>query len=159
MTSALGVAAAMGFAPGDGETVGHVRREAEAPRGWLGGLGLVLAFLTLGLAVHGGHTTALQVARRRERELAVRRALGASDGRIVRHVLAGAAGTALGGSAVAVFLGALFVALLRKVIGGVPPLGPEAYLGVVVLLMGAGLVASAQAAREAVRVEPGLAME
>jgi ABC-type antimicrobial peptide transport system permease subunit len=126
---------------------------------WLGWLGLVLAALTLALAVHGGHTTALQIARRRVRELAVRRALGATDGRILRHVLGGAAGTALGGSTVAVFFGALFVALLRKVAGGVPSLGPETYLSVVVVLVGVGLLASARAAHEALEVDPGLVVE
>jgi len=93
------------------------------------------------------------------RELAVRRALGATDGRILRHVLAGAAGTAVGGSLVAVFFGSLFVALLRKVAGGVPPLGAGTYVSVVVVLVGVGLLASARAAREALDVEPGLVVE
>jgi hypothetical protein len=159
VTRALDVATSLGFAPSAPRSVAQVRREAQASTRWLGRLGLVLTILTLALAVHGAHTTALQVARRRVRELAVRRALGATDLRIVRHVLAGAAGTALGGCAVAVFFGSLLVALLRKVEGSVPSLGPGTYLGVVALLVLAGLVASVRAAREAVAVEPGLVVE
>lgn len=159
VSAALDVAASRGFAPTEVQSVEEVRQGAQAPMQWLGRLGILLAMLTLALAVHGGHTTALQVARRRVKELAVRRALGATDGRIVRHVLAGAAGTALGGSAIAIFFGALFVALLRKVSGGVPPLAPGTYVGVVAVLMGAGLLASTRAAREAVSVEPGLVVE
>jgi ABC-type antimicrobial peptide transport system permease subunit len=125
----------------------------------LGRLGILLALLTLGLAIHGARSTALQVTRRRVRELAVRRALGATDAGIVRHVLAGAAGTALGGSFVALFFGILFVAFLRKVSGGIPPLGMTTYLAVVGVLVGTGLLAAARAAREALEVEPGLVVE
>ena len=159
VAAAVDVAAARGFAPTEPRSVEEARAEARAPMRWLGRLGMLLAMLTLALAVHGGHTTALQVARRRVKELAVRRALGANDLRILRHVLAGAAGTALGGSAIAIFFGALFVALLRKVAGGVPAVGPGTYVGVVVVLMGAGLLASTRAAREAMEVEPGLVVE
>jgi hypothetical protein len=159
VAAALDAAASLGFAPDPARPVGEVRDRAQAPLLWLRRLGILLACLTLALAVHGGHTTALQVARRRVRELAVRRALGATDRRIVRHVLAGAAGTALGGSTLAVFFGALLVALMRKVAGGVPALGPGAYLGVITLLVGVGLLAALRAAREAVDVEPGLALE
>lgn len=153
------VAATLGFAPQAPASVSDVRRAAGEPLTWLGRLGGLLAVATLLLAVHGGHTTALQVARRRIREMAVRRALGATRRDIVRHVLAGAAGTALGAGVIAVFFGALFVGLLRKVAGGIPPLGAGTYLAVVVVLVGTGLVASARAAVEASEVEPGLVVE
>lgn len=159
VAKALEVATSLGFAPGDPTSVSGVRRAARAPLVWLGRVGGLLAVLTLLLAVHGGHTTALHVTRRRVRELAVRRALGATHRDIVRHVLAGAAGTAVGGSLIAVFFGALAVGLLRKVAGGIPPLDAGTYLAVVVALMGAGLLASARAAVEASGVEPGLVVE
>ncbi|HKJ02719.1 MAG TPA: ABC transporter permease, partial [Longimicrobiales bacterium] len=146
VAAALDVAASVGFGTAAPRTVQQLRRDAQATVRWLGRLAFVLALLTLALAVHGGHATALQVARRRVRELAVRRALGATDGRIVRHVLAGAAGTALGGSAIAVFFGALLVAWFRKVAGGVPAPDAATYVAVVVILVGVGLAASARAA-------------
>lgn len=159
VAAAVEVAASLGFAPADPIPVAGVREAARGPLVWLGRLGGILAAVTLLLAVHGGHTTALQIARRRIRELAVRRALGATRGDIVRHVLAGAAGTALGAGVIALFFGALFVGLLRKVAGGIPPLGAGTYLAVVVVLVGAGVVASVRAAVEATEVEPGLVME
>ncbi len=148
-----------GYRPADARTLAQVRRAAAAPLGWIARIAVALGLLTLVLAVHGAHATALQVTRRRARELAVRRALGATDRRVLALTLGGSARGALWGAAIAVFLGSFLVALLRQGVGGVPALGPTAYLAVAALLLGSALLASARAAREAVGVEPARAMD
>jgi putative ABC transport system permease protein len=145
---------AAGYAPGQPRTISRERRRAAAPLLWAGRLAALLGLLTLGLAVHGGHATALQIGRRRTREVALRRALGATDRGLLVHTLAGSARTALWGGAFAVFFGSLLVALLRQAVGGVPALGPGAYAAVFGLLTVSALLASVRAVREALAVEP-----
>ncbi|MGD8321098.1 MAG: ABC transporter permease, partial [Gemmatimonadota bacterium] len=159
VAAALDALSAAGYRPGAPLTLARLRDREAAPLRWVGRLALVLGLLTLLLAMHGGYATALQVTRRRVRELGVRRVLGADDRRIVRLVLVGSARTALFGGALAAFFGALAVAFLRKSAGGVPPLGPGAYLGITALLVGAALLASIRAAREAMTVAPGIVLE
>jgi cell division protein FtsX len=147
-----------GYAPGEARTLRDVLRAAAAPLAWTRWVALTLALLTLLLAVHGAHATALQVSRRRLRELAVRRVLGATDARILLFVLGGSARGALWGSAVAAFFGSLLVAFLQEAAGGIPSPGPGAYLTMVALLVAASVLASLKAAREAVAVEPAEAV-
>jgi hypothetical protein len=148
-----------GLDPGPARTVHAVWQEAAAPLLWSARVALVLALLTLTLTVYGVHTTALQITRRRTQELAVLRVLGAVDGRVLAHVLVGSARTALAGAAVALFFGTVLVALLRKAAGGVPALGPAAYVAMAVLLVGAAVLASARAGTEALAVSPAEALE
>ena len=157
--SALRLVPSLGLDVEDAVPLPEVRRNASDAVRWMGRVSALLAVLTLILALHGGHATALQVTRRRVRELAIRRALGAQDSGIVRYVLLGGMGTSLGGSFVAVLVGSLLVGLLRKGAAGVPMLGPFAYAAVAAALVAAGALASLQAAREAVAVEPGAAVE
>lgn len=140
-------------------TVDLVRAAALAPLGWAALAALGLSLLALAIAVHGARTTALQVTRRREHELAVRRALGATDARVLAHVLGGSVRTALWGGAVALFFGPLLLALLRKASSGIPGLALW-HCGVVgALLVGAAVLAAWQAAREALSVAPYHALE
>lgn len=156
--AATSILAAAGYAPGAPRSVVEVRHAAAAPLSWTGRVALALGLVTLLLALQGAHATALQVSRRRLRELAVRRALGAADLRMLLFVLGGSARGALWGSAVAVFFGALFVALLQKVAAGVPSPGPEAYVAMAALLVASSLLASLKAAREALTVTPAEAL-
>ena len=151
--------AAGGYRPQDARTLEQVRRAAAAPLRWIVRVAALLGLLTLVLAVHGAHATSLQVTRRRVRELAVRRVLGATDRRVLAHTLAGSARAALWGAAIAVFFGSLLIALLRQGVGGVPALGPGAYLAVAALLLVSALLASARAARDALGVEPARAVD
>jgi hypothetical protein len=159
IATALAGLDAMGISRGAARTLAEVARDAAAPLRWGAGVGFALALLTLLLALRGVHAMSLQVTRRRLHELATRRALGAGDGRILAHVLAGSARTAAGGAAIALFFGSLAVAYLRGVAGGVPSPGAGAYVVVAALLVGAALLASAKAGREALSVEPALALE
>lgn len=143
-----------GYAPDPPTTFAAVRRHAAAPLLWVGWVGLGLGLLTLLLALHGAHATALQVSRRRVRELAVRRVLGATDTRILLFILGGSARGALWGSALMAFFGALLVGLLQRAAAGIPSPGPGVYLAMVAMLVGASVLASLRAAREALAVEP-----
>ena len=96
---------------------------------------------------------------RSKHDLGIRRVLGASDGTILRHVLAGAARGGLWGAAISVFFGTLAVALLRKALGGLPTPGPLPYLLVTALLTCTALAASWGAARAATRVPPATAVQ
>jgi len=145
---------AAGYAPGPPRSISEERRRAAAPLLWAGRLAALLGLLTLGLAVHGGHATALQIGRRRAREVALRRALGASDRRLLLHTLAGSVRTAMWGGAFAVFFGSLTVALLRQAMGGLPAPGPGAYAAVFGLLTASAVAASVRAVRETLAVEP-----
>jgi FtsX-like permease family len=153
--AAVALLAARGYRPGRPRTVAEVRWSAAMPLVWLGRVAWVLGLVTLLLAMHGSHAAALQVTRRRHRELAVRRALGATDVRVLVLVLAGAARNALWGGALAVMLGTFLVGLVRRASAGVPNPGLAGYAVVVALLVAATLLASLKAAREAVATEPG----
>ncbi|MCG6957453.1 MAG: ABC transporter permease [Gemmatimonadetes bacterium] len=152
--TAMDFLAADGYRPDQPRTLEEVRRSAAAPLAWIGRVAVGLALVTLLLALQGSHATALQVTRRRLRELAVRRAMGATDVRVLLFVLGGAARGALWGAALATFLGALWVALLQKTAAGVPSPGLESYVAMAALLVAVALAASLKAAREALAVAP-----
>jgi hypothetical protein len=117
---------------------------------------LVVAFAGLALALAGVGiygVTALSVAMRRE-EIGIRRALGASDGRLVgriaQHVLGlTLAGLALGGAGA--LLGGRLVASLLV---GVSPGDPLLLGAVGIILTGTAMVACVPPALSALRVDP-----
>lgn len=63
------------------------RERAAKPAAWLGSATVLLALLAAVLAAHGSWATARQMTRRRARDVAVRRALGATSTSIVRWLL------------------------------------------------------------------------
>jgi hypothetical protein len=65
------------------------------------------------MAMHGVHVSALQVTRRRWRELAIRRAVGAGRGRVIAHVVGERVRVGLWGVAGMVFWGTMVVAFLQ----------------------------------------------
>lgn len=150
---------AAGFGPGPAHSVTAHRRHAAAPLAWLAGVALGLGGITFLLALHGTRATALQVTRRRTQDLAVRRVHGATDRRIVAHVLGGAARTGLWGGGFALFFGTLGIALIRKTAAGVPMLGAGPLLLAVGALVLVSVASSVEAAREALRVEPAAALD
>jgi hypothetical protein len=148
-----------GFTASAPKSLSEVRAEAAAPLAWAARVATLLCLLALALAVLGARATALHITRLRGRELAVRRALGAGNLRIVAHVLGGAARSAGWGAALATIGGATLVGVLRKAVGGVPAPGPGVYLGVTGLLVCVALMAALRAGREALDVEPAAAMD
>ena len=148
----------MGFSPGVGQSLAQYRTEATRTLEWAHGVAAVIALLALVLAAHGVYATALQTTRRRTGELAIRRAVGATSGRLVAYVLVERLRITAWGLAGFAFFGTFVVALLQNA-AGMPPAAPTAYAGIGALLLGVGLVASSRAAREALSVEPGTILE
>jgi len=157
--SAVAVLDAAGWAPGPITTVAARRERAAATLRWVSLLSLGLGLLTLVLALHGMHVTARQVTRRRMRELAIRRVLGASDRQVLRHAVAGTLRGAAWGAYGSVLGGTLVVALLEKAASGVSMPGPGVFAGIALILATGALMASAGAALDQLRVEPGAAVE
>jgi hypothetical protein len=150
--------AGLGFAAGPRRTLREHRANAARPLRWAYMISAFVAGLALLLAGHGVYATALQTTRRRIGELAIRRALGASQRRIVAYVLLDRLRVVAWGLAGFAFLGMLAVALLQSA-AGLPLAPPGAYLGIAFALAALAIVASARAAREATAVEPGVLLE
>ncbi len=116
------------------------------------------AFLGLFLAGVGLYGVVATTARRRQREMGIRVALGARPKDIVRHLLGnGLALVALGavvGLAIAAFAGNL----LSGILYGVSPLDPIAFLGATLVLFLVALLANLIPARRASRQDPVVAL-
>jgi predicted permease len=122
----------------------------------IGGVGVMaLALATLGLFSVSAYSV-----QQRTREIGVRMALGARPSHVVRAVLepaskAIARGLVIGGA------GAVALAFLMRQwdwLNGLSPLDPLTYVGVLLVLVVAGLVASYLPARRAMKVEPTVAL-
>jgi putative ABC transport system permease protein len=133
------------------------RQATAAPRF---GLSLVALFAAaaLALAVSGVYATSAAAVARRTAEIAVRQALGAAGGDVVRLILGRTA--ALAGLGVAVgTAGALaFSGLLGGLLYGTSAVQPAAYAAAAALLGGAALLACLVPARRATRIAPVLAL-
>lgn len=147
-----------GFSPGEPKGLREMREEAASPLRWTYRAAVFLSVLTLLLAAHGVYVAALQTTRRRALDLAVRRAVGASYGRIVRHVLAERLRVTAWGLGGMLFFGTLVVAMLAAATG-LRALGPARYAEVAVGLLITALVASLRGAHEALSVEPVALLE
>ena len=147
-----------GFSPGEPQTLAQFRADQAIVLRWVRTVAVLLSGLVLLLAAHGVHFTALQVTRRRWRDLAIRRAVGAGRGRILAHVLGERVRVGLWGVAGMVFWGTMLVAFLRKA-SGMEALGPTPYLVIGGGLIAVAVASSTTAAREALRVEAGAVVD
>ena len=112
------------------------------------------AVAALLLAIAGSYAVLSYLVAQRDRELAVRLALGASARELVRLVARESASLVGGGIAIGL-LGALALArLLGSMLFGVTALDPAVVLGVVMVAGLAGVAASVLPARRAARVDP-----
>jgi putative ABC transport system permease protein len=115
--------------------------------GVFGGLGLVMALLGVYGVISNGVV-------QRTREIGIRLALGARSGQVVGMILrASVKLLALG------ILGGLLESLvsariLSRIVQNVSPLDPYSFIGVVLILFSAGLIASFWPARRAARIDP-----
>jgi putative ABC transport system permease protein len=95
---------------------------------------------------------------RRTQEIGVRIALGAERGKILRMVL----GSGISLAAVGLLIGMVGAFVLTPVMGdlliGVNPRDPAVFLGIVVALVTATLIASWIPARRATRIDPVVAL-
>jgi len=136
---------AAGLGPGEPQRLADYREAQAGSLGWVRILALFVALTALLLAAHGVHLTAVQVTRRRARELAVRRALGATNRRILTHVLGQRLRVGAWGVAGMLFWGTMLVAFMRKA-AGMPPVGPGSYAAIGAALLLIALMASTLAA-------------
>jgi len=119
--------------------------------GIFGGVGMFLAVI----GVYG--VLAYMVTEQR-REMAIRTALGAERGQILRLVMRQGAKLAGAGVAIGLFAALGLTRLLRGLLYGVSVTDPVTFAGVAVLLMSVALVACYIPARRATRVDPGVAL-
>jgi hypothetical protein len=155
---ARAVMESLGLGPGPARTLTEHRAVAAAPLAWAHGGALALALAALALGAHGVYATAVQATRRRVRDVAIRRAMGARSRHVAAYVLGERARITCWGLAGMLFGGTLVVGLLRKT-AGMAPLGPAGYGAVAALLLATALAASARALREALAVDPATLLD
>lgn len=122
---------------------------------------LVAAFagLALALAVVGVFGVVAYSVQQRTREFAVRRALGAGRGQVLRIVLRSAARTGLAGSIAGLALAVLLARFVESLLFGVEPLDAATLGAVIGLVILTVLAAAALPAVRASRVDPAAALK
>jgi putative ABC transport system permease protein len=133
------------------------RQEVAGPRlgSWLVAL---FAAAALGLAVSGVHSTAAAAVARRTREIAVRQALGAAGGDVMRLVLGRGLFSTLLGLAIGTGGALLFSRLLAGLLYETSAVSPGVYAGAALLLGSVAMLACVLPARRAARISPVLAL-
>lgn len=120
----------------------------------------ILGFALVGLvlALVGVHGVLAYTVSRRTREIGIRGALGASRGSIHAMVLRDALLLVAVGLVVGLPVAALLAPFMQGLLHGTRVSDPRVYLGVVLVLLGASVVASWIPARRASRVDPMTAL-
>ena len=127
---------------------------------WLGdtaGLARIagaIGALALLLAAVGVYGVFSYYVEQRKREIGVRIALGAKTGQIISLVVRQNLPALCGGLAAGLAIAAAESIVLRGELHGLSPADPLAYLGVLAVMLLAGIAASAAPARRAARTEP-----
>jgi putative ABC transport system permease protein len=118
----------------------------------------ILAVLGMFLAVIGLYGVTAYVMRRRTQEIAVRMALGAQRGQVLKLVLRGSSKLALAGLILG--LAGAFAAcrILSNILYGVKPSDPAVYAVCALIVFAVALLASYIPARRAMRVDPMVAL-
>jgi putative ABC transport system permease protein len=135
-------------------TMEGVVRDATASqrfRAWVMGFFALLAALLAGLGVYG---VISHIVAQRTREMGLRRALGASDGRVVAEVIRAGMGDAAIGAAVGLTLGALIARRLSGLLYQVTPADPAVLALSAGLFLALALAACWVPARRAARADP-----
>ena len=114
----------------------------------------IFAVAALVLAVAGIYGVLSGSVAERTREIGVRAALGASQQRVLRLVLGQGLRLTLIGVAIGLAVAAFATRAMETMLFGVSRLDPVTYIGVVVVLVAASLVACAIPAWRAARVDP-----
>jgi predicted permease len=115
---------------------------------------LFCGVLALCLSAMGLYSVVAFAVRTRTREFGVRMALGARRQDVLRLVVAQGIKLALGGVAIGAAAALLFARLLASLLFGVKATDPVTYIGGMILLLVAGLVACYLPARKATGVDP-----
>jgi ABC-type antimicrobial peptide transport system permease subunit len=110
--------------------------------------------VAFGLAVAGVYGVVSYSVSQRRREIGVRMAVGARSEDVLRMVTRQGVTQVLVGVVVGIFLGLLLSHSLTGMLYGVSPTDPVTFLGVPILLLVVGVVASLIPARRAARLDP-----
>ena len=139
-------------------TMGEVLAQATSNQRAVAALITGLAMLALAMSVSGVYTVVTYLASRRVKEIAVRRAIGATS----RDVLWALAGPTLGWSSAGLIVGVAGAitgsGVLRAAVTGVLPLDAPLIAVVAGLYLAVVILAIAAAARGALRIEPVVAL-
>jgi putative ABC transport system permease protein len=114
----------------------------------------IFAFVAVALSAAGIYSVLAYSVSQRTREIGVRRALGAVDGRILNMILGQGAWQLGIGLTVGLACAVLFARLLSAMLAGVSPFDPPTLLGVAAILLAVALLASLVPAMRAMRVNP-----
>ena len=123
---------------------------------WLIGAFSGIALL---LAAIGVYAMIGEVVASRTREFAVRVALGADRGRVLRPVLQRMVAVTMAGTAIGLSVTAITVNWLRTLLFGVRPFDPLTLVLVPLVFLAAALIATAGPARRATRIDPMVALK
>jgi ABC-type antimicrobial peptide transport system permease subunit len=115
---------------------------------------MLFALGSLAIAAIGQYAVMAFNMRRRTRDFGVRIALGASSTQILRSVIAEGATLTTIGLALGFALSLVSSSAFRSLLTGVTPTDAPTYLGVLIVLTVASLVACYLPARRAARVDP-----
>lgn len=121
-------------------------------------LAVAFALLALLLTALGLYGTLSYQVNRRTREIAIRMAVGADAGDVVRMVVRRALLLTAAGLVLGLIAAGFTAPLLRSMLFGVRPVNPIALAGAAVLLLAIAAVASFLPARRATEVDPMLAL-
>jgi predicted permease len=117
-----------------------------------------MAVLAATLAVLGVYGVLSYVVRERTQEMGVRMALGADRSALINLVVGQGLFLVASGIVLGVIAAAAFTKVLSGFLFGVAPLDPASFVGIALLLLVAGYIASYIPARRATRVDPLTAM-
>lgn len=117
---------------------------------------LLLVFAGVGLTIvlSGVYGVVAYTARRREREIGIRLALGAAPASVSGLVLRQGVAYALGGLALGVPMALAATGVMRGLLFGIQPRDPVTFIGLCALVAGTTVAATIVPARRARRVEP-----
>ena len=139
-------------------TLEDVAREATARHRFRAVLVVTFAGLALLLAMVGLFGILAYSVQQRVRDFAVRRALGATTGDVLRLVVTDAARVIAAGAVIGVMLSMVLGRLLATMLFGVQPLDVTTFVSVTILLGLAAALSVVGPALRAVRVDPAVAL-
>jgi ABC-type antimicrobial peptide transport system permease subunit len=114
----------------------------------------VFAGLALVLAMMGIYGVVRYAVARREREVAIRMAVGAEPGSVVRLLMREGVVLVALGAVIGIALGAAMSRALQSLLYGVQSSDPAAFIGAPLVLLGVGALAAFLPARRVTRVDP-----
>jgi len=117
-------------------------------------LALAFGVLALFLAAIGLYGVLSQSVARRRREIAIRLALGADQGKIIGLILRRALGIVLGGVLAGTAIALVGAEAIRSILFGISALNPALYAGAAGVLIVVAILAGLVPARRAAKTDP-----